>query len=576
MKYAITAVLVGLVVAPLSPAAADANRPKPSSFEERAGSVLGFFLFSAMDSGIVLGFDSLPHMARMMERPNENTDVKELKKQAAYLRGFPDELSRALSSDDRKQQSTALKGCVGTYACVLRSYALLRGDNGDDLLRVALGGHAKRIKCALEVALKTADAKDRLIAAAVLLQLDPQHAHALTALKTGFTDADADVRSAACEMVGGLGLSHPDVVASVVDAVADKDAEVRRSAACAVSRIGPKAKKAVPALLELLQSGDADHCDVSFKYAITLGETRNGALLALGAMGEDAGAAVPTIRAMLKAATAKPRASDERGFVKKSTHPLDELLQCLIDLGPRNKDAIGDLRTLMKKANEHQLHIAAALLCLDREDRKAREILEAGLSSVDKETRSRAAKACATMKPKAKALVASLVKLMDDSDSLEEAVLTLRHMGPVAEEAIPSLVKILTDDDNSGSRNFITRARAAFALAGIGRTSVPELISVVKNRELKEGREDAAWALGQIGADAAMAVPVLIDVAADKKEDYRVRRNAVIALGLMKGTASSAKRCLLRLVEDDNDLAHVTEDNYLAHLAVWSLSQLSR
>ena len=159
-----------------------------------------------------------------------------------------------------------------------------------------------------------------------------------------------------------------------------------------------------------------------------------------------------------------------------------------------------------------------------------------------------------------------IASLLEDDDLVETAATALRAMGATADQ-VPPLMKVLTDPSNSSGRNFITRHRAAEALAKIRKGSVPALVRVLRDVKLSEGREEAAYALGLIGADADAAVPALIEATSvGRDQNPSLAYSAVLALGLMRGTAAPARNRLLQL----------TRHRDLGAAAAWALTQLAR
>ena len=180
---------------------------------------------------------------------------------------------------------------------------------------------------------------------------------------------------------------------------------------------------------------------------------------------------------------------------------------------------------------------------------------------VDELERAEAARALGEKGEEGFVAIPYLTEAMKDEDPgvrLRSAI-TLGKFGPVAQEAVPALISVL-DDIFTGVRaeaafalgkigvpvdvvvpNLIetlndpawfVRMRAARGLASMGPQTLPELIQALQE-ENPLMRQAAAFALGEMGADAWDAVPWLTDALID--EDARVRELADEALLKIRG-----------------------------------------
>ncbi len=131
----------------------------------------------------------------------------------------------------------------------------------------------------------------------------------------------------------------------------------------------------------------------------------------------------------------------------------------------------------------------------------------------------------------------------NDESERENAVDTLVEKGG---EAVPALREALKDRDKE------VRRSAAYALEQIGAeaaSAVPELKEALKDRD-KKVRRSAAYALEQIGAEAASAVPELKEALKDR--DKEVRRSAANTLQEIGAEAASAVPELREALKDDD------------------------
>ncbi len=122
----------------------------------------------------------------------------------------------------------------------------------------------------------------------------------------------------------------------------------------------------------------------------------------------------------------------------------------------------------------------------------------------------------------------------------------LREIGPDARAALPALTAA-TNDAHPG-----VRAVAVQAVARVGQgdpASVAALRDALRGGGDADYRWKAARALGRLGPQAKDAVPGLVTAVAD--ENGHVRREAIIALGRIGGSAEAAGApALLRALED--------------------------
>lgn len=131
------------------------------------------------------------------------------------------------------------------------------------------------------------------------------------------------------------------------------------------------------------------------------------------------------------------------------------------------------------------------------------------LKSPDADQRRAAAKALCDMGPEARPAVPALIQALKDKDLFVRrfSAQAIGEVGPDAKEAVPALKASL-----GGSRKEVVEA-AANALGKLGPGGIRTLTDVVKNpRQELDVRRAAVAALGNAGANAKAAIPVLIDV----------------------------------------------------------------
>jgi hypothetical protein len=148
--------------------------------------------------------------------------------------------------------------------------------------------------------------------------------------------------------------------------------------------------------------------------------------------------------------------------------------------------------------------------------------LSKALTNPEQDVRAAAAWALSQVGPPAASAVPALVAALTDPNPRVRclAAIALREMGPHATNAVPALAKALGDSEPS------VRAPAAQALGAIGanaKASVPSLVDRLNvPGEPSFVLRSVVVALGQIGPDAASALPAL-------EEMQRMHRLAYIA-----------------------------------------------
>lgn len=99
---------------------------------------------------------------------------------------------------------------------------------------------------------------------------------------------------------------------------------------------------------------------------------------------------------------------------------------------------------------------------------------------------------------------------------------------PTAPSTVPELIDSLSSGDDQAS------IVAAYALASMGAEAAPAVPALIDNLTYEghtDVRESAAYALGKIGADASAAVPTLVSLMHDNSESVHVRSAAALAIG---------------------------------------------
>ena len=234
-------------------------------------------------------------------------------------------------------------------------------------------------------------------------------------------------------------------------------------------------------------------------------------------------------------------------------------------------------RELSDGSAEVRARAAADLSELGYEAIQAVPALSAALQDDDAAVRSAAALAISRIGPEAAAAVANLISLLEDQDPItrQRALIALYSIGPAAEPAMEALKEALKDNalDNSSHAadalgrigepaipalieamshtNARTRGRAVLGLRSLGskaRKAVPDLAAALQGPHDPDGGVPnyAAWALGEMGADAKEALPALRQSLKESREALLFQFNAAVAMLLIDPSAEGAVEVLRR------------------------------
>jgi HEAT repeat protein len=258
---------------------------------------------------------------------------------------------------------------------------------------------------------------------------------------------------------------------------------VRFQAMAALGEMGARAKRAVPALMKILQT-DKD------------GAIRVGAATALGQIGPAAKDAVVTLVELLL---------DEERYDLAST-----AARSLGMIGPGARSAVPALRRALKSNITSITYNGAwALGEIGEAARVAVPDLLDLLDNVNPDIKATAAVSLWRIEKHADA-VPALIKHLDDKNALGRGsvALGLAEIGPGAKAAVPALLRASKADDPNDS---LTAVRSAYALWKVSKhkEAIPTLIEMLRKDKSGTVRSHAAMWLGFIGGDAKEAIPAL-------------------------------------------------------------------
>jgi HEAT repeat protein len=157
--------------------------------------------------------------------------------------------------------------------------------------------------------------------------------------------------------------------------------------------------------------------------------------------------------------------------------------------------------------------------------------------------RAHAAHALGNIGSAAKPAAAPLSNLLKDNDETvrRQAIKALTAIRPGPQIMIPLVTRIIEDSDPA------VKVRILHAVSEAGPTAVPALIEALNNEKA------AYWAcliLREMGPEAKDAVPGLIAKLKDPRPE--VRREAALALGAMRDSASAATGAIAALLDDEH------------------------
>lgn len=340
-------------------------------------------------------------------------------------------------------------------------------------------------------------------------------------------DPDVEVRRRVASIFEGFKTELLPVFDELMAALNDEDKKVFEYTCQAIGAIGEDAAQAVPTLTELLKSEDYDH--------------RKCAAEALGLIGKPAMSALPEL---LKIAgeyepssvkTALGRLGQADVLIEISTHEheyqREEAATGLGYVSPTNDAVIATLARLV-------------------EDK-------------DEDVRRAATEALAMAHPTTEAVVTALGKAAKDEDESvrERAMLAINRLEPRLESAVNVLLTGLKDKDED-VRQYASRALGYFKSNPKARIT-GLLIAAMDTDEFV--RSDAS---GAIQNSAEEALPVLKDIVLNRDEDEALRTEATYMLGLTRHADEKAVATLMVTLLSRPDES-VSVKAYAAGIVEW-------
>ncbi len=396
-------------------------------------------------------------------------------------------LVKALDHERERVRSGAAKaiGWIGADATeAIPSLAKRLGDSSAAVREQsaeALGRIGPAALPVLKAALKSDQAPARAAAATSLEWMGAPAREANLELAAALkSETDDPARARMIHALSRLDYVPAEFLPLVVPLLRSESAEVRQEASNALILMEPAATTSVPVLKEMLGSSDP----AAIEMAVTF----------LGAIGPDAGGAVPELVAL----RSQPESPAELSVAIDAT---------LVQIGPPTVPA---LVKVMNGARGDPNHWSVQCL------------RNLGPAAVP-------------------AMIASLES--SDPARQRDAIQVLSLVGEAAEPAIPALKQLA----ESGSRDVKGPALVALALAGASPEIVLPLAENALNERTVASRRSGGTALAALGARARPALTSLVDGLADK--DAVVAIESARALGSLGSAASPAIEPLIAAVD---------------------------
>jgi HEAT repeat protein len=380
----------------------------------------------------------------------------------------------------------------------------------------------------LVTALDSRDGWLRLCALERLAELGAAAVPAIPALVKRIENGDEQ----AADTLSAVGKSSPDkAVPLLMEALGNSSVDVRWRVAELLGEIGPPASNAIPVLTDRLDDPEpkvVGHAAIALRKiggvvtnAVTVvrrllnhhdPEVRAFAAVALAELGADASVALPDLVHLLDDSDAQVRTMASRtiGVIGSGVQPVNMA---------GGSTAITKLKAL---AQTKDVSAQWALDALSTMGPEAASILAEIYRTADGQRRLSAARAL--MKLGSSAGDALPVLMADlSSTNAGRAHLTAQivgHLGDSGRAALPQLAALLKHPD---VRVRVRAAEAIWKLDGRTNDVLPVLLAALQDDSLHRGggRRFAAEALGQMGAVAEDAVPLLEALLNDRQSGIR-------------------------------------------------------
>jgi len=372
-----------------------------------------------------------------------------------------------------------------------------------------------------------------------------------------------------------LGPAAAPAVDLLVTSLADGAPEERVQAILALGAIGDAAKPAAGELIRAVESSDPS---LQLAAAFALGKIR--ATDADEPLGRMMASADPFLSSIAAWARAKLRPDDPERLGKALDALTTSLASERANVRSGSISALSDLSSRLDDASSATVSTAFARLLTDADPEvqtaaaaalvrlRGRSVPALGGLLDDPQRRLIALELLAGIGPSAKPLLDKLTAILSDPDrsAAGDAALVMGAIGPEAAAAVPQLMTMLADPPAATNASAVEGAQIAqqryAAIYALGRIGPAAAAASSRLRELAQSKEEllatvATWAALKITPqDASLfesAVPLLRRAVRGDRE--MVRLEAAVALGDIGAAADSAIPILELVSEEDPSTA---------------------
>jgi HEAT repeat protein len=366
---------------------------------------------------------------------------------------------------------------------------------------------------ALAEVLKDSSSGSRLLAMQTVAQIGPEAIQTAPQLMLALADNNPRLHQVAADALEQLG---PEAAAVLAEGLGHPDAVLRRRCAFVLQWLPPSAAKACKSkLTAALEDKDAQ---VRLDSAMALWRLdRAGELIA------------PVLEKLL---------------VSPEQHIRKPAAEHLCVMRPRPKSATKGISSLLKNSDPAiRVKATWALWDLHHEPKEVLPtLLELLTNPKAGDARARAGEQLTLIGPAAKDALPLLIQEVKAKPGPHQLPLhdLFRAIG---KDAMPAAIELLQVMDGGA------REAVGSVVGALGPETVQPLLKLIDHPE-PQVRLGVLWALTMIGPNAPEAVPALIEVAKSDKVD-QVRAVAVSTLGNMGANAKLATPFLLEIVSDE-------------------------
>ena len=484
---------------------------------------------------------------------------------AIHAKDAVDALTAALKDDDAmvRAQSAFALGVIGEASKPAAPALVAAVGDEDTLVRRAALRALHRIKPDREITrplfLKLLKSADPLTVSAVLNSMAEMGAEAVPALKDAMEHEES--RYWATLVIQEIGEPAKSLVPDLTEMVADEDEpELRMHAILALGAIGESAKDAVPQIIEQLKNDKYNAAKYAAAYVLANMGAKDAKAALQAAVDANQGAEGDQFLRLVSARGLAVLFPEDDALQTQSVEAIIDGLQSE-DKNVR-RAAVQALAETKAPSEEVQPRLIAAIEAADQEliSDIVRALSAMGADAVPRvkrglanpKLRGYAAVVLGNIGAEAKDAVPELTAALDVEDEPEfrrEILFTLGQIGPPAAPAVEKIVAILETEENDR-----VIAAACYALRNMGPAATdagPALVGVY-NDGTEFQRMLAIWALLRVrpGYESVekRAIPLLTKGLSHERAE--VRAEAAQALGEIGPNAASALPELKKLLDD--------------------------